>query len=40
MKTEKEKLTITRDILLCIAAGVFIVDNIVLLAALISTFLY
>lgn len=35
MKTEREKLTITRDILICIAAGAFIVDNIVLLASLI-----
>ena len=36
MNTDREKLSITKDILVSLAAAAFVIDNIVLIAVLIS----
>ena len=36
MMTDREKLSITKDILVCLAAAAFVIDNIAVIALLIS----
>ena len=40
MKTDREKLSITKDILVCLAAVAFVIDNLAILAVLVGEILW
>lgn len=40
MKTDREKLEIARDILVCLAAAAFVIDHIVLVALCLSELIF